>query len=79
MQCQYHSQSVACVTPQSDLDPICCLTRLRTHCTCVPPSSQVGVLILGSGPTGLGAATRLNQLGHPDWLLVDKVSHVEAD
>lgn len=33
---------------------------------------QVDVLILGSGPTGLGAATRLNQLGHPSWLLVDK-------
>jgi 2-polyprenyl-6-methoxyphenol hydroxylase-like FAD-dependent oxidoreductase len=34
---------------------------------------QVGVLIIGSGPTGLGAATRLNQLGHPSWLLVDQV------
>lgn len=38
-------------------------------CCCL----QVGVLIIGSGPTGLGAATRLNQLGHPNWLLVDKV------
>jgi protoporphyrinogen oxidase len=27
---------------------------------------------LGSGPTGLGAATRLNQIGNKDWLLVDK-------
>ncbi|WPT17861.1 hypothetical protein PSENEW3_00005863 [Picochlorum sp. SENEW3] len=34
--------------------------------------TEVGVLILGSGPTGLGAATRLNQLGKTDWLLVDK-------
>ena len=33
---------------------------------------QVHVLILGSGPTGLGAATRLDQLGKKDWLLVDK-------
>ena len=33
---------------------------------------QVEVLILGSGPTGLGAATRLNQLGKTDWLLIDK-------
>eukprot|EP00890_Picochlorum_soloecismus_P005106 jgi/Picsp_1/5597/NSC_02956-R1_udp-galactopyranose mutase len=32
---------------------------------------KVDILILGSGPTGLGAATRLNQLGHDDWLLVD--------
>lgn len=36
------------------------------------------MLIIGSGPTGLGAATRLNQLGHPNWLLVDKVSGVAA-
>ena len=39
------------------------------------PLLQIGVLIIGSGPTGLGAATRLNQLGHPNWLLVDKVSY----
>lgn len=35
---------------------------------------QVGVLIVGAGPTGLGAATRLHQLGHPNWLLCDAVS-----
>jgi protoporphyrinogen oxidase len=29
------------------------------------------IVIIGAGPTGLGAATRLNQLGHKDWLLVD--------
>lgn len=40
-------------------------------------SLQVGVLVVGSGPTGLGAATRLNQLGHPSWLLVDKVRRRE--
>jgi len=34
---------------------------------------QVDILILGSGPTGLGAATRLNQLGHDDWLIIDQV------
>lgn len=32
---------------------------------------KVGVLVVGAGPTGLGAATRLHQLGHPNWLLVD--------
>ena len=37
------------------------------------PTRQVGVLVIGSGPTGLGAATRLHQLGHPSWLLIDKV------
>jgi hypothetical protein len=39
---------------------------------------QVGVLVVGAGPTGLGAATRLNQLNHPSWLLVDKVCGGEA-
>ena len=32
---------------------------------------SVKVLIIGSGPCGLGAATRLNQLREEDWLLVD--------
>jgi thioredoxin reductase len=34
---------------------------------------QVGVLIIGAGPTGLGAATRLHQHGLKDWLLIDQV------
>ena len=34
---------------------------------------QVDILILGAGPTGLGAATRLHQHGRTDWLLVDQV------
>ena len=34
---------------------------------------QVGVLVVGAGPTGLGAATRLHQHGLQDWLLIDKV------
>lgn len=34
---------------------------------------QVGVLIVGAGPTGLGAATRIHQHGLKDWLLIDKV------
>lgn len=34
-------------------------------------SESVGILIIGGGPTGLGAATRLHQLGREDWLLVD--------
>ena len=32
---------------------------------------HVGILIIGSGPTGLGAASRLNQLKQDDWLLID--------
>src|SRR2546421_4468694 len=29
------------------------------------------ILILGGGPAGLGAAWRLNELGHPDWQLLE--------
>lgn len=32
---------------------------------------EIDVLIVGSGPTGLGAATRLVQHKHSSWLLVD--------
>ena len=32
----------------------------------------MGVLVVGAGPTGLGAATRLHQHGKTDWLLVDQ-------
>lgn len=32
------------------------------------------ILILGAGPTGLGAAWRLNQLGHDDWQLWERES-----
>ena len=35
---------------------------------------QVGVLIIGAGPMGLGAATRLHQHGKTDWLLIDQAS-----
>jgi hypothetical protein len=33
----------------------------------------VGVLIIGAGPTGLGAATRIQQHGLSNWLIIDKV------
>lgn len=29
------------------------------------------MVIIGGGPTGLGAATRLNQLGHENWTLLE--------
>ena len=35
--------------------------------------AQVSILILGAGPTGLGAATRLQQHGVDDWLMLDQV------
>ncbi|KAL5600992.1 hypothetical protein BROUX41_005823 [Berkeleyomyces rouxiae] len=33
--------------------------------------SKVDVLIIGAGPTGLGAAKRLNQINGPSWLIID--------
>jgi protoporphyrinogen oxidase len=36
-----------------------------------PATSSVKILILGGGPTGLGAALRLEDLRHPNWLLLD--------
>ncbi|KAJ4375811.1 hypothetical protein N0V83_001088 [Neocucurbitaria cava] len=32
---------------------------------------SVDVLVIGAGPTGLGAAKRLNQIDGPSWLIVD--------
>lgn len=35
---------------------------------------KVDVLVIGAGPTGLGAAKRLNQLNVGSWLVVDAFS-----
>ncbi|KAI4280069.1 MAG: hypothetical protein L6R38_004735 [Xanthoria sp. 2 TBL-2021] len=34
-------------------------------------NSSVDVLVIGAGPTGLGAAKRLNQLNGPSWMIID--------
>jgi phytoene dehydrogenase-like protein len=44
-----------------------------------PPPPQVEeldveILVIGAGPTGLGAATRLHQHRHENWLVVDGFS-----
>lgn len=36
------------------------------------------MLVIGAGPTGLGAATRLHQHGKQDWLMVDQVGCTET-
>nr|4U8L_A Chain A, UDP-galactopyranose mutase [Aspergillus fumigatus]4U8L_B Chain B, UDP-galactopyranose mutase [Aspergillus fumigatus]4U8L_C Chain C, UDP-galactopyranose mutase [Aspergillus fumigatus]4U8L_D Chain D, UDP-galactopyranose mutase [Aspergillus fumigatus]4U8O_A Chain A, UDP-galactopyranose mutase [Aspergillus fumigatus]4U8O_B Chain B, UDP-galactopyranose mutase [Aspergillus fumigatus]4U8O_C Chain C, UDP-galactopyranose mutase [Aspergillus fumigatus]4U8O_D Chain D, UDP-galactopyranose mu len=35
------------------------------------PDISVDVLVIGAGPTGLGAAKRLNQIDGPSWMIVD--------
>lgn len=49
-------------------------SQLFVHSTQVAVSAQVSVLVVGAGPTGLGAATRLNQHGIKDWLIIDQVT-----
>ena len=34
------------------------------------------IIIIGAGPTGLGAAYRLNELGHQNWVLLEKNDYV---
>ena len=36
-----------------------------------PAPKEIEVLIIGAGPTGLGAAKRLNHLKHKSWHVVD--------
>jgi protoporphyrinogen oxidase len=38
------------------------------------PSKRI--VIIGAGPTGLGAAYRLHELGHDNWQLYEKTSHI---
>ena len=38
--------------------------------------SSVKVLIIGAGPTGLGAAIRMTELGERDWILIDSSEEV---
>ncbi|KAI4200677.1 MAG: hypothetical protein LQ346_002339 [Caloplaca aetnensis] len=37
----------------------------------VEPDTSVDVLVIGAGPTGLGAAKRLNQINGPSWMIID--------
>ncbi|KAL8824157.1 MAG: hypothetical protein Q9170_008237 [Blastenia crenularia] len=37
----------------------------------VEPDTSVDVLVIGAGPTGLGAAKRLKQINGPSWMIID--------
>ena len=34
-------------------------------------ASDVDILVIGAGPTGLGAAKRLKQIDGPSWMIID--------
>ena len=36
------------------------------------------IVIIGCGPTGLGSAWRLNELGHEDWCLLEAHDYAEC-
>lgn len=39
---------------------------------------EVDVLVVGAGPTGLGAAIRLEELGKDSWLLCEQSAKVRC-
>ncbi|KAI9750718.1 MAG: hypothetical protein M1815_001653 [Lichina confinis] len=47
------------------------IDRSKMGSATASPDISVDVLVIGAGPTGLGAAKRLNQSDGPSWLIVD--------
>src|ERR1043166_8056765 len=62
----------------------CRVDRRRLYCASGRPYSMIRpelssddrVVILGAGPTGLGAAYRLKELGHTHWHVYDQAGQV---
>lgn len=44
-------------------------------CSCQGAMKRIPLLIIGAGPTGLGAAWRAHELGREDWLLAEGAEH----
>eukprot|EP00891_Asterochloris_glomerata_P009369 jgi/Astpho2/9369/Aster-01639 len=61
------------IAPSAAYQPDRCASLFERHLQ-MADTQKVGVLVIGAGPTGLGAATRLNQHGLKDWLLIDQAS-----
>ena len=51
-------------------------TSASASASSVSEGDHFDIVIVGAGPTGLGAASRLGQVGHPNWLLVDANAEV---
>lgn len=45
-------------------------------CTYLLPMNEKKIVIIGAGPTGLGAAYRLHELGYENWVLYEKSDYV---
>jgi NADPH-dependent 2,4-dienoyl-CoA reductase/sulfur reductase-like enzyme len=58
-------------SPSSPLVPLVLSSTPSLSHQEMAPTKTVDVLIIGAGPTGLGAAKRLHQLKQDDWLIVD--------
>ncbi|KAI9882853.1 MAG: hypothetical protein M1823_005404 [Watsoniomyces obsoletus] len=56
---------------QSTMNMVQQVTNRSRKSTLASPDIFVDVLVIGAGPTGLGAAKRLHQLNGPSWLIID--------
>ena len=58
------------------LDRALAETSWMRDCTYLLPMNEKKIVIIGAGPTGLGAAYRLHELGYENWVLYEKSDYV---